>query len=322
MIINDIHCHFFSERFFEVLSQSLPRLSGAHPSRQVTGFLGWDDPGSPLDLAERWVEEMDQCKVSRAALIASLPGDEDSVAQAVAAHPNRFVGFFMANPLSGDAPGRVEEALRKKGLSGVCLFPPMHGYRIDDPSARQIFEIAAANPGAVVFVHCGVLKVGVRNKLGLPSNFDVRNGNPLDLIAVALDHPDLPILIPHFGAGFLREALMAVDLCPNILLDTSSSNGWIRYYPSLTLDQVFERAFRVAGAARILFGSDSSYFPRGWNSQIFESQKDCLERLQVSAADQEKIYGGNFDWLFPAASQAARPGREKEGPQKGSKSLA
>ncbi len=138
-----------------------------------------------------------------------------------------------------------------------------------------------------------------------------KNGNPLDLIPVALDHPDLPILIPHFGAGFLRETLMAADLCPNILLDTSSSNGWIRYFPSLTLDQVFERAFRVAGAARILFGSDSSYFPRGWNSQIFEAQKDCLERLQVSEADQEKIIGGNFDWLFPTGSQSAKAGQQK-----------
>ena len=314
MTINDVHCHFFSERFFEMLSQGLPRFSGAHPARQVTVFLGWDDPGSPSDLAGRWVEELDQSKVNRAALIASLPGDEDSVAQAVACHPERFVGFFMANPLSADEPQRVEMALREKGLRAVCLFPAMHGHRIDDPAARQIFEVAASVPGVAVFVHCGALKVGVRNKLGLPSDFDIRNGNPLDLIPVALDHPDLPILIPHFGAGFLRETLMAVDLCPNILLDTSSSNNWIRYVPSLTLDQVFESALRVAGAARILFGSDSSYFPRGWNSQILESQKDCLQRLQVSEADQEKIIGGNFDWLFPAGSRATQAGRLKTQP--------
>ena len=39
----------------------------------------------------------------------------------------------------------------------------------------------------------------------------------------------MPIIIPHFGAGLFREALMVADLCPNVLLDTSSSNGWIKY---------------------------------------------------------------------------------------------
>lgn len=313
MTINDVHCHFFSERFFEALSQGWPRLSSGRPSRQVTDFLGWDDPGPTAELAQRWVEELDQCKVQRAALIASQPGDEDSVAEAVSLRPDRFVGFFMANPLAEDAPRQVEKALKEKGLSAVCLFPAMHGFRIEDQACRRIFEVAAGIPGSAVFVHCGVLKVGVRTKLGLPSRFDMRNGNPLDLIPVALDHPDLPVLIPHFGAGMLREALMAVDLCPNILLDTSSSNGWIRYHPSLTLDQVFERAFRVAGASRILFGSDSSYFPRGWNSQILDAQKECLERLQVSQTDQEMIFGGNFDWLFPAGSRSGQSSRSEAG---------
>ena len=49
-----------------------------------------------------------------------------------------------------------------------------------------MFDVAAATPGTAVFVHCGVLSVGVRKKLGLPSPFDIRFGNPLDLHAVAL----------------------------------------------------------------------------------------------------------------------------------------
>src|SRR4029450_13949909 len=41
--------------------------------------------------------------VSRAALIASVPGDEVSVTEAVRHAPDRFVGFFMVNPLAEDA---------------------------------------------------------------------------------------------------------------------------------------------------------------------------------------------------------------------------
>ncbi len=33
-------------------------------------------------------------------------------------------------------------------------------------------------PGAVVYVHCGMLSVGFRRKLGLHSPFDMRYSNP------------------------------------------------------------------------------------------------------------------------------------------------
>ena len=65
--------------------------------------------------------------------------------------------------------------------------------------------------------------------MGLPSPFDMRYSNPIDLHAVALRHPELNFVVPHFGAGYFREALMLADLCPNVYLDTSSSNGWMRF---------------------------------------------------------------------------------------------
>jgi predicted TIM-barrel fold metal-dependent hydrolase len=97
----------------------------------------------------------------------------------------------------------------------------------------------------------------VRKKLGLPSPFDIRFGNPLDLQAIAVAYPSVPIIIPHFGAGLFREALMLADLCPNVIFDTSSSNGWIKYLPGLTLEAVFRQALAVVGADRLLFGSNA-----------------------------------------------------------------
>ena len=56
---------------------------------------------------------------------------------------------------------------------------------------------------------------------------------------------------------------MAADACPNIYLDTSSSNGWTRYTPGLTLLDVFKTALAAVGPSRLVFGTDSSFFPRG-----------------------------------------------------------
>ena len=149
-----------------------------------------------------------------------------------------------------------------------------------------------------VFVHCGVLSVGVRKRLGLPSPFDIRFGNPLDLHAVALAYPQVPVIVPHFGAGLFREALMLADLCPNVLLDTSSSNSWVKYGSGLTLASVFRQALAVTGPDRLLFGSDSSFFPRGWVTDVHAQQTAALEEIGASTDVKDKIFAGNFDRLF------------------------
>ena len=292
MRLCDSHCHFFSSHFLELLAKD--------PANDVAKRLGWDPPGTSEELTERWKTELARHGVTRCALIASIPGDEESVATAVAKCPTEFVGFFMFNPVAPDAGGRLARAVGELGLRGIALFPAMHKYRLDDDAVDRVFETAAAS-GAVVFVHCGVLTVGVRKKLGLPSPFDLRLGDPLAVSAVAQRHPKVPVIIPHFGAGLFREALMAAEQAPNIHLDTSSSNGWMKYYPGLTLEAVFRSALSVAGPDRLLFGTDSSFFPRGWQQAVYDTQQAALDAIDVSADDQTKIFGSNFERLFPLA---------------------
>jgi predicted TIM-barrel fold metal-dependent hydrolase len=296
-MLNDAHCHFFSQRFFETLAQQkglAPEQAGT-----LTAQLGWEAPGAPAALADRWVAELDRHHVARAALIASVPRDEESVAAAVLRHPTRFVGYFMVDPTADGAAERVVETLTRPGMRCICLFPAMHRYPLYDDRVQRLVEILARRPGTALFAHCGVLSVGVRKKLGLPNRFEMRFGNPLDLQAIATAQPSLPIIVPHFGAGLLREALMVADACPNIHLDTSSSNGWVKYHPGLTLAEVFRQAIGVVGADRLLFGTDSSFFPRGWQRPLYDQQRAVAESLGLEAAAADRIFGGNFERLFP-----------------------
>jgi predicted TIM-barrel fold metal-dependent hydrolase len=284
----DAHIHFFSPRFFELLG-----------APDVFARTDWHDPVSVDALADRWIVELDKHGVHRATLIASLPGDEMSVAAAMARHPSRFVGFFMVNPTDGDVRARVESAL-DAGLRGVCLFPAMHRYSLLDDRVAEIFAVAASHAAhPAVFVHCGVLSVGVRKKLSLPSPFEFRYGNPLDVQPLAQAHASVPVIIPHFGAGMFREALMLAEACRNVFLDTSSSNAWMRYLPGLTLPQIFRTAIDVVGADRLLFGTDSSFFPRGWNKAIYDAQQKAVGDALVPPDAREKIFGANFQKLFP-----------------------
>lgn len=281
----------------------LAREKGLQDARnaveEMIRSLGWEAPQTPEALAQRWVRELDSNQVDRTALIASVPGDEESVAVAVAQHPERFVGFFMVNPTQAKTVERIRWAVGELGLRCICLFPAMHRFHVYEDKAIEVFEAAASLDEVVVFVHCGVLSLGVRKKLGLSSQFAMRFSSPLDLHSVALSYPELPMIIPHFGAGLLREALMVADLCPNIYLDTSSSNSWIKYHPSLNLEDVFRQALEVVGPDRLLFGTDSSFFPRGWQRRVWEDQVAVLERIGVDDPTKEKFFSGTFNRLFP-----------------------
>jgi predicted TIM-barrel fold metal-dependent hydrolase len=293
----DAHCHFFSSRFLEILTKDRTDLPADGRAAAVARLLGWEPPGSAEELADRWAIELDRHAVSRCALIASIPGDEESVAIAVARHPSRFVGYFMVNAAAPDAVERTTRAFGEHRFKAAALFPAMHHYRLDDERVAKVFEIAAAHRGAV-FVHCGVLSVGVRKKLGLPSPFDLRLGDPLAAAALALRYPSVPVIVPHFGAGMFREALMALDQAANVHLDTSSSNAWIKYHPGLTLDLVMRQALSVAGPDRLLFGTDSSFFPRGWQTPVHDAQVAALDATGASASDRAKVFGANFQRLF------------------------
>ncbi len=288
--VADAHLHFFSRGFFGLLAGQ----AGLESAAAACARAGVDEPPEdPREFASKWVGELDRHCVARAVLLASLPGDEQSVAQAVQSHPERFHGWFFLNPLMQDAAARTEHWLQQ-GLRGVCLLPAMHGYPLSDPRVEEILQVAERHH-AIVSVHCGVLSVGIRARVGAPSLFDMRFSNPVDLHPLALRHPKLRFVIPHFGAGYFREALMIASLCPNVCFDTSSSNTWTKYVaPPPTLEQVFERALEVMGPQRLLFGSDSSFFPRGWVSNVFERQCQALARIGVSVEDARAVFGNNL----------------------------
>ncbi len=302
----DAHAHLFSYRFFEALraQKGATDAAGEGSVEKMAAGLGWDSPPREnAALAGRWLENLDGHGVERCVLMASVPGDEQSAADVVAAAPDRLIGYFMLNPLAPNAAERAWKAFDQMGLKGLCLFPAMHRFSVRDDRLDPLYRLASERPGTIVFVHMGVLSVGVRKKLGLPSPFDMSFSNPLDLHRVALEHPRVNFVVPHFGAGMFREALMLADLCPNVYLDTSSSNSWTKYLlPEPTLEEVFAKALAVLGPERLLFGSDSSFFPRGWNRAVFDRQVQALEAIGADEPTARAIFGGNLGRLLGGAA--------------------
>src|SRR6185436_10116217 len=169
--IADAHVHFFSYSFFKALAQQKGQTDNV---AELVHLLGWQGP--PEDdsaLGDQWAAELDRQEVSRSVLMSSLPEQEHSVAEAARAHPSRFFGYFMFNPRTPDALNRATRAFDQLGMKGLCLFPAMHRFSVQDEILEPIYAMAESRRNVVIFVHCGVLTVGVRKKLGLPSKFDM-----------------------------------------------------------------------------------------------------------------------------------------------------
>jgi hypothetical protein len=139
----------------------------------------------------------------------------------------------------------------------------------------------------------------LRERFGLPRQVDLTCANPLDLIGPAERFAHVPFVVPHFGAGFLRETLLAGAQCANVYVDTSSSHTWLKTEPAhLSLADVFERALAVFGPERILFGTDSSTFPRGWRRDLLLAQREALGACGVREEDRARILGMNAAQLL------------------------
>ena len=171
------------------------------------------------------------------------------------------------------------------------LFPAMHHFHASDKKVHQIYE-EALYVEAPVFVHFGQLNIPIFQKLGLPDPVDLKYSNPLDLKEAAAEFSDVNFIIPHFGCGRFEEALTVAAEFKNVYFDTSSSNSWIQ--PPLTLKDVFRKSLEALGPERLLFGTDSSFFPRGWRKDIFDVQKQVLDSLEVKERDKELIFGVNL----------------------------
>lgn len=299
----DAHAHFFSFRFFQVLVDALrDRLPADDPYASLGTRLGWELPSpDAAGLGDRWLVEMQRWGIEQMALIASIPGDEEGIAAAAKTHPARIIPFAMFDPTKPEPDVRARRALGQHGIRGLCLFPAMHHFHAWEERCFPVYQ-EAERTGAIVFVHVGHLKVAVRDVLGLPSTFDLRFANPLDLVRPAKEFPKVPFIIPHFGCGLFREALMLGDLCPNVHMDTSSSNAWMRFMPyPLDLRAVFDKALQVYTPKRILFGTDSGAFPRGWRKDVFDEQWQVVRELTLPQELVELIFGGNLARLLRTA---------------------
>lgn len=297
-MIFDAHTHFFGREFYEFQTTL---VDGAEPEATLDRIRagGMEVPAPDAAAhAARWIRELDRHRVQRTVLFASVPPELIVVGEVAAASGGRFVPFCVVNPMAPVTLTALHGLQPRYGFRGMLLFPAMHDYSIQSPQVTAALEMAKAHD-MVVFVHCGTLRVGVRQLIGLDPDFPAERSRPRDVAAVARAHRDVAFIVPHFGAGYFEEALDLAAAYHNVYLDTAGSHDWATgHTPPLSLTDVFRHGKEAIGTERILYGSDSGVFPRGYRGDILLAQIDAMLDAGYSTGERNAVLGGNLSRLL------------------------
>ena len=306
MRVIDSHVHFPTKK---ILDDGRPR----DEKSPAPSFLGASMPGSPApadawvrwdkakwkrawrfpeeekvaddEATTRWLGEFDRYEYLKRVVFVTTGGN-DFAGSLVAAHGDRFTAYAHHDPLLPDAVARLERGVKELGLRGYKMLAPTIERPLSDKSLYPLWESAQAL-GIPLLIHFGILG-------GAGGIADHMNISPMALHGMAKAFPRLPIIIPHFGCGYVFETLQLGWACPNIHIDTSGSNQWMRWMPyDLNLEILFRKYRETFGAERILFGTDSSWFPRGFASAYLDEQVRAMVYSGYSEAEQDAVLYGN-----------------------------
>lgn len=184
---------------------------------------------------------MDAAGVERTLLSAALEGalirgrdkplagvGNAEVAAAVAAHPDRLIGCFHANPLEPDAVKTVTE-YAAKGFKAVKLFPG-EGWYADDPRFYPFFD-AVQDHGLAAIVGCGIADFGLAHEGGVRRALNAAYAYPMRLDAPSRLFPRIRFVILRMGFPFLFEAWSVHHANKNVYLDLSGTGPLIDALP-------------------------------------------------------------------------------------------
>jgi len=175
------------------------------------------------------------------------PVPNDEVVQFAADNGDIMMAFASVDPLRGQPALDEARRLIKDGrIRGFKLHPPLQQFAPNDKLIYPFYEVMNEAKLPVIF-HTGHSGIGT----GMPGGGGVRlkYGNPMDIDDVAVDFPDMKIILAHPSFPWQDEAISVCLHKPQVYIDLS---GWSPKYFSPTLIQYANSLLKK----KVLFGSD------------------------------------------------------------------
>ncbi len=241
---------------------------------------------------EQLIVEQDRAGIRKAALVqaSTCYGHDNSyVADAVAAHPERFTGVFSCDILAPDACDTMAHWMAR-GLTGLRLFttgstmPGQAGW-LDDPRSFPAWRKAEESELPV----CLQMTAD-----GIPQIENMLRRFPG--LRVVLDHLARPVQEdgPPYKAA---DSLWRLATFPGVYLKVTERNFLGAKKGNATPETFFGRLVSDFGASRIAWGSN---FPASERSlpELLTLAQDALGFLPDT--DREWIFSRTAQTLYPA----------------------
>jgi uncharacterized protein len=216
----------------------------------ATKYFG--DSGAPRDgdaLAEYYRSRKMACVLftvdERLTGRRHLPNE--AVVELARANPDVIIPFASLDPTRGPEAVRQAKRLVEEGvIRGLKLHPPVQQFAPNDRIAYALYEVFAEARLPVLF-HTGHSGIGT----GMPGGGGIRlkYGNPMLVDDVAVDFPEMPIILAHPSFPWQDEAISVCLHKPTVYIDLS---GWSPKYFSPTLVQYANTLLKH----KVLFGTD------------------------------------------------------------------
>lgn len=243
------------------------------------GHIGtWHDFFIPEPSAD-WLVKADQ-RIGIAAtgvshLVAigydSVTGNRMALA-AAEKYPGRLGVWLVANPHRPQDIDLLRDQLQAPNVWGLKIHPDVHEYSVTEPRYAPYFELAR-QAGAPVLTHGQTRSVW---------------SDPREIARVSARYPELDLLVGHAGVwadGFARTAEL-VAATPGLHIDICGSRLTSRW---------IKRFVTIAGAEKVLFGSDASFLdPRIGLGKVNYARISPHDRALVLGGNALRLLGARF----------------------------
>jgi hypothetical protein len=218
---------------------------------------------------------MNDCGVSHAVILADMhPKTVGLVTNEFVAgfcrDSDRLIPFACVNPHLVSSPREeLRRCLDGLGMRGLKLAPTYAHFYPNDTALYPMYALAEERRIPVMF-HTGS---------SVFKGSKIKFGEPLLLDDVAVDFPDMTILLVHSGRGFWYEqAAFLTRLHANVYMEIAGlpPQKLLTYFPE------FERL-----ADKVIFGSDWPGLPS------LKSNIEAIRELPISEDAKAKILYGN-----------------------------
>jgi uncharacterized protein len=171
----------------------------------------------------------------------------EEVAEICAANDDILIPFASIDPWKGKMAAReARRLIRDFGVRGFKFHPTFQGFWPNDPMAYPFYRVLEEE-GVVALFHTGQTGVGSGMRGGL--GMRLKYSNPMAIDDIAVDFPDLKIIMAHPAFPWQEEALSVAQHKPNVYIDLS---GWSpKYFP-----EILVRYANSLLKKKMLFGSD------------------------------------------------------------------